>query len=164
MYLINRNRMCLVWSDFRAKQVERTRMLLQIFTSVKIGLFTLFYQLQFIIYILADIRTHDLLFLSRRRYLDAERVCKSLQSVGFRVVRWIVFKPKLPIWVNFIGSCNGSCCYILWPFGIFYGHLVYFVAIWCILLLFGIFFPFWYVVPRKIWQPWLASRKPNLVN
>jgi hypothetical protein len=24
--------------------------------------------------------------------------------------------------------------------GIFYGH-------------FGVFFPFWYVVPRKIWQP-----------
>jgi hypothetical protein len=29
---------------------------------------------------------------------------------------------------------------ILWQFGIFYGHLVYFS-------------PFWYVVPRKIWQP-----------
>jgi hypothetical protein len=31
--------------------------------------------------------------------------------------------------------------YILWPFGIFYGYLVY-------------FFPFWYVVSRKIWQHW----------
>jgi hypothetical protein len=30
--------------------------------------------------------------------------------------------------------------YILWPFGIFCGH-------------FGIFFPFGYVVQRKIWQP-----------
>jgi hypothetical protein len=29
----------------------------------------------------------------------------------------------------------------LWPFDIFCGH-------------FGIFFPFWYVVQRKIWQPW----------
>jgi hypothetical protein len=29
---------------------------------------------------------------------------------------------------------------ILWPFGIFCGHLVY-------------FFPFWYFVQRKIWQP-----------
>jgi hypothetical protein len=38
--------------------------------------------------------------------------------------------------------------------GIFYGYLVYFVFIWYILWLFGIFFPFWYVVPRKIWQPW----------
>jgi hypothetical protein len=32
--------------------------------------------------------------------------------------------------------------YILWPSGIFCGHLVYFVAIW-------------YFVTRKIWQPWL---------
>jgi hypothetical protein len=31
--------------------------------------------------------------------------------------------------------------YILGAFGIFCGNLVY-------------FFPFWYVVPRKIWQPW----------
>jgi hypothetical protein len=30
--------------------------------------------------------------------------------------------------------------YILWPFGMFRGHLVY-------------FFSFWYVVLRKIWQP-----------
>jgi hypothetical protein len=29
--------------------------------------------------------------------------------------------------------------YILWPFGIFYGHLVYFMAIWYILWTFGIF-------------------------
>jgi hypothetical protein len=31
--------------------------------------------------------------------------------------------------------------YILWPFGIFYGHLVYFMAIWYILWQLGIFFP-----------------------
>jgi hypothetical protein len=31
-------------------------------------------------------------------------------------------------------------CYILWTFGIVRGNLVYFV-------------PFWYFVPRKIWQP-----------
>jgi hypothetical protein len=50
---------------------------------------------------------------------------------------------------------------ILRLFGIFCGHLVYFVAIWYILwpfgiptlCTFGIFFPFWYVGPRKIWQP-----------
>jgi hypothetical protein len=47
--------------------------------------------------------------------------------------------------------------------GIFYVHLVYFTAIGNILWPFGMFcdhlvyFPlFWYVVPRKIWQPWLA--------
>jgi hypothetical protein len=46
-----------------------------------------------------------------------------------------------------------QCWYILWPFRLFYGLLVYFVDIWWILRLFGIFPPFWYVVPRKIWQP-----------
>jgi hypothetical protein len=37
--------------------------------------------------------------------------------------------------------------------GTFYGHLVYFVSIWYNVWLFGIIFPFWYEVPRKIWQP-----------
>jgi hypothetical protein len=36
-------------------------------------------------------------------------------------------------WVNLGGSCNGRCLYILWPFGLFYGHLVF--GIWS----FGIF-------------------------
>jgi hypothetical protein len=48
-----------------------------------------------------------------------------------RVARWFVFKPKIPILVNFGGSCNGN--------GIFYNHLVYFTAIGNILWLFGIF-------------------------
>jgi hypothetical protein len=39
------------------------------------------------------------------------------------------------------GSCNGSCWYILWPFGKFSEHLVYFVAIWDIFWSFGILFP-----------------------
>jgi hypothetical protein len=70
-----------------------------------------------------------------------------------RVARWFVFKPKIPIWVNFEGLAmeNLGIFYdhlvyvtaignILWPFGIFCGHLVYFS-------------PFWYFLPRKIWQP-----------
>jgi hypothetical protein len=36
----------------------------------------------------------------------------------------------------------GAILSILRPLGIFYGHLVHFVLIW-------------YVVPVKIWQPWL---------
>jgi hypothetical protein len=28
-----------------------------------------------------------------------------------------------------------------------------------ILWLFGIFFPFWYVAARKIWQPWVKARR-----
>jgi hypothetical protein len=37
-----------------------------------------------------------------------------------RVARWFVFKPKIPIWVNF-----GVVI-----FDIFYGHLVYFMVLW----------------------------------
>jgi hypothetical protein len=78
---------------------------------------------------------------------------------------------KIQIWVNYGGSCNGRCCYILSPLGMYmlrpFGlcydpllyvtaiwYMVYFVAIWYILWSFGIFFPFRYVVLRKIWQPW----------
>jgi hypothetical protein len=51
--------------------------------------------------------------------------------------------------------------------GIFYSYLVYFTTIWSILwpfgihmlLLFDTFFPFWYAVPRKIWQPWSEGLK-----
>jgi hypothetical protein len=46
---------------------------------------------------------------------------------------------------------------ILWPFGIFYGHLVYFMAIWYILWPFGIFIAglvyfssFLFVVPKNL--------------
>jgi hypothetical protein len=48
--------------------------------------------------------------------------------------------------------------------GIFYGHLVHFTVFCYILLTFGkvrgnlvYFIPFWYFVPRKIWQPWLEQ-------
>jgi hypothetical protein len=47
--------------------------------------------------------------------------------------------------------------------GIFYGHLTYFTAIRNILYKFEMFGgnlvyfpPFWYVAPRKIWQPCTA--------
>jgi hypothetical protein len=39
--------------------------------------------------------------------------------------------------------------YTLGPFGVFYGHLVYVLAIWYNLQLFGIFFMFWYAAPKK---------------
>jgi hypothetical protein len=67
-----------------------------------------------------------------------------------KVARWHIFKTEIPIGVNFGGSCNGRCWYILgpfWsdvymylqPFVIFCGHLLYFVAICYILWSFGIF-------------------------
>jgi hypothetical protein len=42
----------------------------------------------------------------------------------------------------------------LWPFGLFYCHLIYFVIIQYISWLLGNLFLVWHVVPRKIWQPW----------
>jgi hypothetical protein len=41
-------------------------------------------------------------------------------------------KPKIPIWVNFVGLCNGKCWDILRVFGLFYGHWKYLIAIWYI--------------------------------
>jgi hypothetical protein len=71
-----------------------------------------------------------------------------------RVARWHIFKPKIQIWVNFGGYCNGRFWYILWPFGQFSGHLIYFMAIWYIFPHLAYFSLFWFVAQRKIWQPW----------
>jgi hypothetical protein len=38
---------------------------------------------------------------------DARRQSFRLRSLSLRVARWFVFKPKIQIWVNFGGSCNG---------------------------------------------------------
>jgi hypothetical protein len=77
-----------------------------------------------------------------------------------RVARWHIFKPRIPIWVNFGGSYSGRCWYILRPFGLFCCHTVYFMAIWYILWPFGVYFPtFLYATTRKIWQPWFESDK-----
>jgi hypothetical protein len=72
-----------------------------------------------------------------------------------RVARW--WQTIILIWVYF-GPWNGKCWYtyfivnwnILRPFGIFYSHLVHTVVLWYVY-----FLPFWYIVPRKIWQPWV---------
>jgi hypothetical protein len=54
--------------------------------------------------------------------------------------------------------------------GIFYRHLVHFTVFCYILWTFGIvcvnlvyFFPFWYLEPRKIWQPWFQKQCPLYV-
>jgi hypothetical protein len=51
-----------------------------------------------------------------------------------RVARWFVFKPKIPIWVNWVNA------------GIFYGHLEYLTVIWYILWLFGYVEVIWYIL------------------
>jgi hypothetical protein len=83
---------------------------------------------------------------------------KYSEPTMYRVDRWYIFKPKIPIWVNFGGSWNGICWYILWPFSIFYGRFVYFVTIRYIRWSFGIFFPVLVFCVRNIWQTWLCSR------
>jgi hypothetical protein len=44
---------------------------------------------------------------------------------------------KILIWVNFGGTCNRRFWSILRPFGLFYGHLIYFMVIWYIFSHFG---------------------------
>jgi hypothetical protein len=61
-----------------------------------------------------------------------------------RVARWFIFKPKIPVWVNFGGPWNGKYWYMLWTFGIVCGHLVD-------------FFPFWYVWTTKNLSTLLCS-------
>jgi hypothetical protein len=66
---------------------------------------------------------------------------------------WSVLQWKML--VNFTAFWS-----LLRPFGIFYAHLV---CIFCghfgTFSCFGVFFPFWYFVPRKIWQ--LCQRHAN---
>jgi hypothetical protein len=81
-----------------------------------------------------------------------------LVRLPLSVARWFLFKPKkIPICVNFGGSCNGRCWYILCPFGQFSGHSTYFMAIWYNFVIFSPvlvhFFLFWYVVPKKSGNP-----------
>jgi hypothetical protein len=35
------------------------------------------------------------------------------KTLGSRLARWFVFKPKIPIWVNFGGPQDEKCLYIL---------------------------------------------------
>jgi hypothetical protein len=75
---------------------------------------------------------------SKTNRLETANFCPTLSArVTIRAARWFIFRPKIAIWVHFGGSCNGRCWCILWtfvipilrPFDLFYGHLVYFVAI-----------------------------------
>jgi hypothetical protein len=55
--------------------------------------------------------------------------CSRQKWAQSRFARWYIFKPKIPIWINFVGPFNGKCWYILLPFALSYSHLVFFVAI-----------------------------------
>jgi hypothetical protein len=72
-----------------------------------------------------------------------ENVSKKLSVLYCtRVARWFVFKPKIPIWVNFGGS------YRMENARIFYDHLKYFTVIWYILWPFGNVVVIWYIFLR----------------
>jgi uncharacterized membrane protein len=59
-----------------------------------------------------------------------------------RVARGHIFKQKIPIWVNLV---------LRWKMMVlFYGHSVYFVAIWCICMVICIFSLFWYIVRKNL--------------
>jgi hypothetical protein len=64
----------------------------------------------------------------------------------------VSFQTKIPSWVNLGGPWNLKCWYILWPFGISYSRLAIFGAIRECCDNLEYFSPFWYIVPRKIWQ------------
>jgi hypothetical protein len=110
----------------------------------------------------STLATFDWLFIHRDdglRGSNATHDWQELEQDEARVARCI-FKPKILIWVNYGGPLNGKGCYILRPLGIYYGHLVYFNAIWQLSgnLVYGP--QFWYIVSRKIWQSWM---KPFLL-
>jgi hypothetical protein len=73
-----------------------------------------------------------ILFVPREKYQPFifEEYKKTFWILVLRkVARWNILKPKIQIWVNFGGPCNGRCWYILWTFGLFYSHLTYFMDI-----------------------------------
>jgi hypothetical protein len=53
----------------------------------------------------------------------------------WRVLHWKMLVYLIAIWSILLTVI----WYILWPFGMFYGHLVCFMAIWYILWLFGMY-------------------------
>jgi hypothetical protein len=62
----------------------------------------------------------------------------------------IYFRTKNPNFDIFWKALERKILFILFPSGIFYGYMVYFVVIWDILLSFSDIPPLsWYSVPRK---------------
>jgi hypothetical protein len=73
--------------------------------------------------------------------------CTSVTKSGNNDVRqgcqMVCFQTKNPNLGKFWRALDWKMFYILWPFGIFYGDLGYFMTIWYILYSFGTFFRFW---------------------
>jgi hypothetical protein len=85
-----------------------------------------------------------------------------------RVSRWHIFKTKIPILGKLLEGLameDVGIFYVIMAFFI-YGLLVYFMVYLIyfgyILWLFGIFSTCWYVVHRKIWQPFSCGIVPAI--
>jgi hypothetical protein len=46
---------------------------------------------------------------SEKRKVEGRREREGGREIESRVVRWYIFKPKIPIWVNFTVSSNERC-------------------------------------------------------
>jgi hypothetical protein len=66
-----------------------------------------------------------------------------------RVARWFIFKPKILIWVRFVGVLQWK----MLVYFMSYSHMVLFVVIWYILLSFGIFFRLGILYQEKSGNP-----------
>jgi hypothetical protein len=59
---------------------------------------------------------------------------------------------------------NGKCWYILWPFGIFYYHLVYYVVIWYVFTVLVYFYGFGTLYQEKFGNPAHVFRQSTQVQ
>jgi hypothetical protein len=85
--------------------------------------------------------------------LTAIVIATSLMSLKREAVRkgWrmVYIKTKNPTLDKFWWALQGKMLPYFMDTWSFYNHLVYSLAIWYMLWQFGIFFPLWYVSPRK---------------
>jgi hypothetical protein len=82
----------------------------------------------------------------------------SIQGCQMVIIRNISYRnPKF--WYILGGQWNWKFWYLLWPFGILCGQMLYLVTIFISVVAFCyIFSKFWHIVSRKIWQPWSSSQ------
>jgi hypothetical protein len=77
------------------------------------------------------------------------------ESAHWQGCQMVYFRTKCPNFGKFWGTWNGKCWYILWTFGIYYGHLEYVyyghleynTAIWNMYIT-----VIWYTYFRAIWK------------
>jgi hypothetical protein len=102
-----------------------------------------------------DVRTDGLACRCRMYRSKSVGAARGCQMVYFLTENphsgkiWRVLQWKITV---YFGQFSRHLVYFT------YCPLVYFVVIWYILWSFGIFSPFWYAVPRKIWQPWCCFK------